>query len=73
MILTQIRDYLKQQGQAPLRDMAITFDMDPDALRPLLAHWISKGRIRKLPAGSPCPGGCSACLPDSVEIYQWLG
>lgn len=73
MILTELRDYLKQQGQAPLRDMAINFDMDPEALRPLLEQWMAKGRVEKLPAGTACQGGCSSCAPQTVEIYRWVG
>lgn len=72
MILTDVRDYVEQQGQAPLRDMALHFGMEPDALRPLLQQWIDKGKISRLPAGTPCQG-CSSCTPDSVEIYRWNG
>ena len=71
MILTDIRDYLKSKGQAPLRDMALEFNMDQDALRPLLEQWISKGKVEKLPQGTEC-GGCHSCEPVTIEIYQWL-
>ena len=72
MILTDVRDYLKRQGQAPLRDMALTFGMEQEALRPLLEHWIAKSKVIKLPAGTACGGGCSSCKPQTIEIYQWL-
>lgn len=72
MILTQVRDYLRQKGQAPLRDMALEFAMDQDALRPIIEQWISKGKVKKLPLGTNCGGGCSSCAPETIEIYQWL-
>lgn len=72
MILTDLRDYLKAQGQAPLRDMALMFGMDQQALRPLLEQWMAKGKVEKLPSGSPCHGGCSSCAPNTVEIYRWV-
>ena len=72
MILTQIRDYLRQKGQAPLRDMALEFGMDQDALRPLLEQWVNKGKVEKLPSGTSCGGGCHSCAPETVEIYQWI-
>jgi len=72
MILTQVRDYLKQQGQAPLRDMALTFNMDQQALKPLIEHLIDKGKVEKLPQGTGCQGGCTACAPQTVEIYRWI-
>lgn len=73
MILTQVRDYLKLNGQAPLRDMAAVFQMEEAALRPLLEQWISKGKVEKRPAGTPCQGSCSACAPEAIELYRWIG
>ena len=72
MILTEIRDYLKAKGQAPLRDMALEFKMEQDALRPILEQWISKGKITKLPQGTACGGGCHSCEPEAIELYQWI-
>ncbi len=72
MILTQVRDYLKQRGQAPLRDMALEFGMDQDALRPIVEQWISKGKVTKLPQGTACGGGCNSCAPETIELYQWI-
>jgi hypothetical protein len=72
MILTDVRDYLKQHGQAPLRDMALVFGMEQDTLRPLIEQWIAKGKVTKLPQGTACGGGCSSCAPQDIEIYQWV-
>lgn len=73
MILTQVRDYLKQKGQAPLRDMALEFGMDQEALRPIIEQWIDKGKVRKLPQGTACGGGCNSCMPETIELYEWVG
>lgn len=73
MILTEVRDYLKLKGQAPLRDMALEFGMDQDALRPILEQWIAKGKLEKLPQGTSCGGGCNSCAPETIELYQWIG
>jgi len=72
MILTQVRDYLKQRGQAPLRDMALEFNMDQEALRPIVEQWIAKGKLEKLPEGSACGDGCNSCEPQTIELYQWI-
>lgn len=72
MILTQVRDYLKQKGQAPLRDMALEFGMQQDALRPIVEQWVAKGKVVKLPGGTACGGGCNSCEPQTVELYQWI-
>lgn len=72
MIVIQVRDYLKEKGQASLRDMALTFNMEQEALRPILEQWISKGKVEKLPQGTKCGGGCSSCAPEQIEIYKWI-
>ena len=72
MIVTQVRDYLKLQGQAALRDMALAFNMEQSALRPIVEQWIAKGKVRKLPSGTECQSGCTYCSPDEIEIYQWV-
>ena len=73
MILTEVRDYLRSNQQASLRDMALEFSMDQEALRPLLDQLISKGKAEKLPEGTTCGGGCHSCAPETIEIYQWIG
>ena len=72
MILTQVRDYLKLKGQAPLRDMALEFGMDQEALRPIIEQWMTKGKVEKLPQGTGCGGGCNSCAPETIELYQWI-
>ncbi len=72
MILTQVRDYIKQRGEAPLRDMSLAFGMEQDALRPIVEQWIARGKVEKLPQGSTC-GGCNSCEPVTIELYRWIG
>lgn len=72
MILSDLRDYLKTHRRVALQDMAYRFDTEPDALRGMLQKWISKGRIRKLPTGTACGGGCCKCDSGSIELYEWV-
>ena len=71
MILSEVRTYLAERGRVPIGDLVNRFDADPDAIRGMLAHFIRKGRLRKLenPAGD-C-GGCSKCDAFSLEVYEW--
>lgn len=73
MILSELRDYLQVHRRAALVDMAQRFDTDPDALRGMLAIWVAKGRVERLPQGTLCGSGCCKCDPASTEIYQWKG
>lgn len=71
MILSDIRHYLEQRGQATLADIALHFDADPDAIRGMLEVWIRKGRIRRRMATASCGSSCSQCDPAATEIYSW--
>jgi len=71
MILTEVRDYIRSRGLVALRDLALEFDMEEQAMRGVLEHWERKGRIRRLPKGTSCTG-CSTCSPEDIEIFKWL-
>ena len=71
MILSELRDHLRQRGQASLLELAQHFDAEPEALRGMLEHWIRKGQVRRHQAGGACGGGCTQCDPASLELYQW--
>jgi len=72
MILSELATYLSDHRRAALIDLANRFDADPEALRGMLGTLVRKGRARKLPAGTPCAGGCCQCDPASVEVYEWV-
>jgi len=71
MILSDVRRYLEQRGQATLADMALHFDADPDAIRGMLEIWMRKGRIHRRMATAACGSRCSQCDPAATEIYVW--
>ena len=67
----RLEHYLRQQRRAALTDLALALDADVEALRPMLLLLERKGRIRRLPAGTACGGGCSKCHPSTIELYEW--
>lgn len=71
MILSEVRDYLRERGQASLQDLALRFDSDPEALRGMLAHWIRKGGVIRRTAAAACGSSCTQCDPAAVELYVW--
>jgi putative ferrous iron transport protein C len=73
MILSELRDYLQQQRRVALKDMELRFNIDADALRGMLAKWVNKGVVKKLPTGTLCDSGCCQCDPALTEIYEWIG
>lgn len=72
MILSELRNYLREHQRVALIDIAHHFDTNADALRGMLTTLECKGRVRKLPSGSICGGGCSKCDPASTEIYEYV-
>jgi len=73
MILSDLTNYLAAHRRAALLDISHRLDSDPQALRMMLALLERKGRVRKLPSGTRCGGGCTKCDPAAVEIYEWTG
>jgi putative ferrous iron transport protein C len=73
MILSDLRNYLKDQKRVTLKDLESRFDIDADALRGMLGTWINKGYVRKLPTGTACSSGCCKCDPALTELYEWVG
>jgi len=72
VILSDLRDYLREQRRVALADIVTHFNMDADALRGMLDKWISKGKVRKLPLTSSCGTSCCQCDAALTEIYEWV-
>ncbi|MGF1614627.1 MAG: FeoC-like transcriptional regulator [Gammaproteobacteria bacterium] len=72
MILTDLKEYLRERRQAPLMDLVYRFDVEPEALRGMLAHWIRKGNVRRQVGAGVCSTGCGKCDPEALEIYEWV-
>jgi len=72
MDLIAIKKYLRQRKIVPIQDLALHFRVDVDTVRPLLAVWISKGKVRKQVGDVSACKGCCQCDPDTIETYQWM-
>jgi hypothetical protein len=73
MILSDLKRYLKERGQATLADMALHFRSDPQAVRGMLDVWIRKGKVVKHSASASCGDGCARCDPGALEVFSWIG
>lgn len=71
MILAELKNYVEQRGQISLRDAALHFDAEPEAIRGMLEFWVSKGRISKHGPVGTCAGGCACGATEQGEIYVW--
>lgn len=73
MILIELKQYLSARRQAPLVDLVHRFDVEPEALRGMLAHWVRKGKVRQKTGTGACGKGCGKCDPEALEVYEWIG
>jgi len=72
MILSELRDYLRERRRVALADLVNHFDSDADAIRGMLGKLIRKGRLRKLTVSDSCGSSCCKCDPLQTELYEWL-
>lgn len=72
MILSEVRNYLRERSQATLSDIALHFDTDADAVRGMMDVLIRKGKIRRRSATNSCGSSCNQCEPIATEIYEWV-
>ncbi len=70
MILSDLKAYLRDHGQASLPAMARHFEADPEALRGMLDMWVRKGTVRVTTPEGHCDG-CTACHARCDTIYEW--
>jgi len=73
-MLLDIKRYLIERQNTSLRDLALHFNTEQNAMRGMLEPWIKKGKIRKAPPATTC-GGCSEGCPSTnegeMEVYEW--
>ena len=69
-MLMAIKSYLAGRGPASLSEIAVSLSADPDAIRPMLDHWMRKGKIQRVGTAARCHG-CTTCAPADLEFYEW--
>jgi putative ferrous iron transport protein C len=72
MSLLEIKKYLLEVKIASLAKIAAHFNCDAEVVRTMLTHWLRKGCIRKFTPEAGCGKTCMKCVPQTVEIYEWV-
>lgn len=70
MILSALRDYVRDRGQVSLAELTAHFDTDADTARAMLDVWIRKQKLYRRSA-TACGGACTHCSPAIAEYYVW--
>ncbi|HLD16304.1 MAG TPA: FeoC-like transcriptional regulator, partial [Coxiellaceae bacterium] len=66
------KTFLEQKKTANLEEIARHIQQDVDAVRPMLAHWIRKGKVVRLANPAGCGSSCQQCQPANAEVYGWI-
>ena len=68
-----IKRYLQERKVATLHDIAVPVRREPETVRPMLALWLGKGKVKKIAGSAGCSKGCCKCDPTTLELYEWIG
>jgi putative ferrous iron transport protein C len=71
-MLSQTKQLLRERGRLSLRELAVHFQMTPDAVQPMMAILVAKGQVREIRAsgcGDSC-GGCACTSQADMVVYE---
>lgn len=72
MSLIDIKNHMMNVKMSTLANLCSLFNVDPETLRCMLAHWIRKGKIRQCMKKPACGSQCFKCPSTTTEIYEWI-
>lgn len=70
-MLLQIRDYIAREGVVSTQQLTRAFDLDLEAMQPMLEVWVNKGVISKCQEQAACKSACFKCGPQRPQYYQY--
>lgn len=70
-MLLQIRDFLRREQVASNQQIAREFQIDTQALQPMLDLWMRKGVIKYCQEKSACQSRCFKCQTQPPIYYQY--
>ena len=72
MSLLDIKNHMMQVKVATLGSLCNLFNADPEMVRCMLKHWVTKGKIRQCVKKPACGSKCFKCPSTTTEIYEWM-
>lgn len=71
-MLAEIKQFLKAKGPHSALQLANQFNMQANALQPMLALLVRKGQLRVCLKTPRCGTQCSQCSVLQTQIYEWV-
>lgn len=72
MLLSDIKTYLKKQGQQSLLQLSRQFNVQTDIIQDMLNLLVRKGQVRLCMKTPRCGKQCSQCSVLVTQIYEWV-
>ncbi|KPJ68119.1 MAG: hypothetical protein AMJ43_01575 [Coxiella sp. DG_40] len=72
MILSELREYVREHHVVNMYDLVIHFDTDADTIRDMLNVLIRKGQVRKVQDSDVLCRKCVQCRLLAAELYEWV-
>lgn len=69
-MLLQLRDYIQREGRVSLQQLVRAFQIDENALLPMLNVWVQKGILSSQEHGKGCFSACGQCPKTKVVFYE---
>jgi hypothetical protein len=72
MSLIDIRDYLRQERSASLKEISSHFKAESSLVESMLDHWILKGRVVAKQRDAFTSACCGKCGGKGHIRYEWV-
>jgi FeoC like transcriptional regulator len=72
MLLSDLRNYLREHQSCSLVELTLRFDTAADILRDMLGVLIRKQQVRQCLKTPACGVKCSQCNVLETELYEWV-
>lgn len=70
-MLLQLRDFIHREQVVTTQQLARTFQVDEQALQPMLDVWVRKGVIEPCEQTTACQSACMRCrINVSPQVYR---
>lgn len=70
-MLLQIRDFIAREGVVSTQQLTRAFNLDLQAIQPMLELWVRKGVIAKCAGQASCQSTCFKCDTQRPEYYEY--
>lgn len=70
-MLLQIRDFIQREKVVSTQQLTREFQVDEQALLPMLDCWIKKGVIHSWQEKTTCQSACFRCTPTRPLYYEY--